>query len=359
MSKQPTVGSKLLPLRMILLTGATGLTGAHLALHLLQNGEKVKAIYRNEARKNKTKLLFDSYGAADLFSKLEWHQADLNDIPSLEEAFEGVVEVCHCAGLISFNSKDQEQLRKTNIEGTANLINISLQRPILKFCYVSSIATLGEPSSAYDSIDESCEWNPNLSHHDYGLSKFGGEMEVWRGFHEGLNIAIVNPGIIIGPGFNESGSGQLFSIVKKGLPFYTKGVTGYVSVWDVAKILYCLLRSNINGERFILVSENLSFQEVITTIATLTHAKKPTFYAPYWLTSLLCSINLLLPIIGKKPMLTKDGAATLHKKNHYSNHKICTAIDFKFQSVQDALHKSCTINARRLHSKSSIEENLQ
>ena len=331
---------------MILLTGATGLTGAHLALHLLKNGEKVRAIYRNETRKNKTKLLFDLYGATQLYAQLEWHKAELTDIPSLEEAFEGVKEVCHCAGLISFNKSDQERLRKTNIEGTANLINISIHRGINKFCYISSIAALGEPNIPKGLIDESCEWNPNLPHHDYSLSKFGGEMEVWRGFHEGLSIAIVNPGIIIGPGFNESGSGQLFKVVKKGLTFYTKGVTGYVSVWDVAAILHRLLRSNITGERFILVSENLSFQEIITTTAALTNSKKPAFYAPSWITSLFWRFNTLLSIFGKNPILTKEGATALHNKNYYCNKKIVSTLDFTFQPVANALKKSIDLNSK-------------
>ena len=100
---------------MILITGATGLVGSHLALQLLENGEKIRAIYRNEASILATKSLFEWYEKNHLFDKIEWIKADITDIPSLEIAFANVVSVFHCAALISFDPNDEDLLRKTNI----------------------------------------------------------------------------------------------------------------------------------------------------------------------------------------------------------------------------------------------------
>ena len=127
---------------MVLVTGGTGLVGAHLLLHLVENGDIVRAIYRNLASIQKTKALFLHYKKESLFEKIEWVQADITNIPSLEMAFEEVKYVYHCAALISFEPKDEDLLRKINIEGTANIVNFCIAKAVKKLCCVSSIAAL-------------------------------------------------------------------------------------------------------------------------------------------------------------------------------------------------------------------------
>ena len=113
---------------MILVTGGTGLVGAHLLLHLVENNEPIRAIYRNGKSIQKTKSLFSQYKKESFFEKIEWVEADIIDIPSLELVFENVEQVYHCAALISFDPKDEDLLRKINIEGTANIVNFCLPK---------------------------------------------------------------------------------------------------------------------------------------------------------------------------------------------------------------------------------------
>ncbi|MBP6424881.1 MAG: NAD-dependent epimerase/dehydratase family protein, partial [Flavobacterium sp.] len=202
---------------MILVTGGTGLVGAHLLLHLVEQGENVRALCRTKSSIEKTKNLFFLYHKPHLFEKIEWIEADILDIPSLEIAFQNIEFVYHCAALISFDPKEEESIRKTNIEGTANIVNFCLAFGIKKMLFVSSIAALEDPNATETTISETTEWNPEKPHSDYAISKYGAEMEIWRGQQEGLNVIIVNPGVILGPGFPEQGSGALFSAVAKGL----------------------------------------------------------------------------------------------------------------------------------------------
>ncbi|MEN9655825.1 MAG: hypothetical protein RL311_757, partial [Bacteroidota bacterium] len=117
---------------MILVTGGTGLVGAHLLLHLVEQGEIVRAMYRSATSIEKTKNLFSLYRKSDLFEKIEWLEADILDITSLEIAFQNIEFVYHCAALISFDPKDEVAIRKTNIEGTANIVNFCLAFEIKK-----------------------------------------------------------------------------------------------------------------------------------------------------------------------------------------------------------------------------------
>ena len=130
---------------MILVTGGTGLVGAHLLYRLVSENKKVRAIYRNERKIENTKSVFSYYteNYNTLFNAIEWIQADLLDVPALSEAFIGVTKVYHCAAFVSFEPDKYHLLRKTNIEGTANIVNFCVSNNIEKLCYVSSIATLG------------------------------------------------------------------------------------------------------------------------------------------------------------------------------------------------------------------------
>ena len=239
---------------MILVTGGTGLVGAHLLLHLTEFEEKVSAIYRNESKIELTKKLFSEANKSSFFDKIVWIEADILDIPSLEKAFVGVDFVYHCAALITFDPNDEDKLRKTNIEGTANIVNLCIDFKVKKLCHVSSIAALGDLKEHDKEITEETEWNPEVFHSDYAISKHGAEMEVWRGFQEGLDVVIVNPGVIFGSMIWKDGSGAFFTKIKKGFPFYSKGSTGYIGVNDVVKTMVLLMKSDISGERFALIS---------------------------------------------------------------------------------------------------------
>lgn len=319
---------------MILVTGATGLLGSHLVLHLVEQDQKVKALFRNENGKQKVKSVFEYYNKLELFEKIHWCQSDILDIPSLEYAFKDINYVYHCAALISFDPKDEENLRKTNIEGTQNIVSFCIDYKIKKLCYVSSIAALGNLLPHEIIVTEESEWNPEMQHSDYAISKYGAEMEVWRAQQEGLDVVVVNPGVIMGPLFWTEGSGEIYAKVKKELLFYTKGSTGFVCVTDVVTILSLLMQSAIVGEKFILISENKTYQELVFAIAEKLQVKKPKLHARKFLTSFAWRVDwFLATFFGKKRTLTNDLANSLHSKDVYCNKKIAKQLGYKFQGI--------------------------
>ncbi|WP_447635773.1 NAD-dependent epimerase/dehydratase family protein [Flavobacterium microcysteis] len=325
---------------MVLVTGATGLVGSHLLLLLLENGEEVRALYRNEKNIQQTKALFEWKGQLLLFNKINWIQGCLTDIPSLEKAFENIDYVYHCAAFISFDPADEEQMRKTNIEGTANIVNMCLAYGVKKLCYVSSIAALGDLQGHETVITEETEWNPEIPRSDYAISKFGAEMEVWRGQQEGLPVAIVNPGVILGPGFWNSGSAEIFQRIKKGLKYYTEGATGFVTVEDVTRSMYQLMKSNIQKERFILVTESITYHRLADLIATALGKPKPSVYLKPWVTGLAWRVDWLIStLFFKKRMLSKATAISLHTQSEFDNSKIKNALNFEFEDIGNYISK--------------------
>jgi nucleoside-diphosphate-sugar epimerase len=329
--------------KMNLITGITGLVGSHLALALLRKDERVRGLFRSESSKAKTQHLFKLYGASDLFDKIEWVQADILDVPALEKAFDGVSKVFHCAALISFDPKDEENLRKVNIEGTANVVNLCLDFGVKKLCHVSSVAALGDLKEGETVIDEETEWNPEKQHSDYGISKYGAEMEVWRGWQEGLESVAVVPGIIIGPGFWDEGSGAIFSTIEKGFPFYTTGSTGFVSVWDVAKAMIALAESDISGERFILIGDHLNLREAVFEISDALRVKRPKIKAGPALISIAVFFDWFSSLFGKKRKLFSETSKALNRHREFSNEKIRRSLSFDFMSTKDAIRQTVAI----------------
>ena len=323
---------------MILVTGGTGLVGAHLLLHLAENEEKIVAIFRSSDKIEKTKKLFSQYNKEHFFTKIEWIKADILDVPSLEIAFENIEFVYHCAAQISFDPKDENLLRKVNIEGTANIVNFCIAKKVEKLCHVSSIAALGDLKETETVLTEDVEWNPEIAHSDYAITKYGAEMEVWRGLQEGLNVVIVNPGVIFGSQIWENGSGAFFTKIRKGFPLYTLGSTGYVGVFDVVTIMILLMKSNITGERFSLVSENSTFKDMIVKIADKMNVIQPSILVKPWMTKIAWRMDWFFSkVTGTKRTITKYTANSLHSSEQISNEKIKKNLEFEFQPIDLAI----------------------
>ena len=325
---------------MILVTGATGLVGSHLLVQLLQENEAVKALYRSEKQIEKVRQVFIFKNQEVLFEKIQWVKGDITDIPTLEPAFENITKVYHCAALISFDPNDEEELRKVNIEGTANIVNCCIDFNVKKLCHVSSIAALGDAKENETIITEETEWNPEKLHGDYAITKYGAEMEVWRGFQEGLKVVIVNPGVIFGYGFPDQGSGLLIKVVKKESSFYTKGTIGIVSVEDVTSCMIQLMRSDISGERFTLVGENVNIKNLLDYLAEILKVNPPKIHATKAITSIGWRLDWLLSkITFRKRKLTRATAKSSHSTTTYESEKIASSLDFNFQKKEAYLPK--------------------
>jgi dihydroflavonol-4-reductase len=314
---------------MILVTGANGLVGSYLCRYLLANGKKIRALKRANSNLN---LL------SDISTQIEWVDGDVNDIVSLEAAMEGIEQVYHCAAIISYSKKNADALMRVNVEGTANVVNLALDFGVKKLVHVSSIAALGRTGKNNEQVTEATPWDRKNLTSDYSISKFLAEREVWRAIAEGLNAVIINPSIIIGAGNWESGSCKLFTTVYSGFKYYTEGITGYVDVRDVVKIAYTLMESDIQGERFILNSENVMYRDFLGTIATSLKVKGPHIKAGSLLSGLAWRMEWVKSLFsGKEPTVTKQTAAIANKCVYFQNTKIIYTLNYQFIPVSKSI----------------------
>ncbi|MEQ8704870.1 MAG: NAD-dependent epimerase/dehydratase family protein [Phaeodactylibacter sp.] len=313
----------------ILVTGATGFIGAHLLQQLLADGyTNIRALRRPGSPMDLVE---------DLAGQVDWADGDILDIFALEEAMQERAYVFHCAAVVSFDPAEAKHLRTVNITGTANVVNTALKLGTRKLLYVSSIAAIGRTKQGI-TIDETAKWERSPFNTRYAVSKYQGEMEIWRGFAEGLDIAVVNPSIVLGSGFWHSGPAHFFSIVDGGFPFYPVGTTGLVDVRDVAWYMIRLMESDIKNERFILNADHYPYRQLLTEIAKALQVPPPKYKVGKMLRGLFWRLAWLqAKLMNKPPFLTRETARNSSWVFYYDNQKSLRYFDFKYTPIAETI----------------------
>ena len=318
---------------MILVTGATGLVGSYLLLKLIEQDRELVALYRSESKKNSTLGFLKERTKSAKIAEIIWRKGDVCNQPSLAVAFEGITRLYHCAAFISFAQYKQETLMKVNQQGTTNLVNLAIKHQLKKIAYISSIATLGSDTTS-DSIDESSPWNADQDHTPYAYSKFGAELEVWRATQEGVPAVIVNPGVILGTGVEGNPLELLCNQIDNHLLFYPKGATGYVTVEDVVHVLTDLMDSETKNERFILVAENWSYEQMLRRIALIRKKRPPRIgLRKSWL-QIAWGLEGILSLFGKRRFMTQALISSLCDVKQIQGNKIIQESSFKYSDIE-------------------------
>ncbi len=317
---------------MILITGATGFLGSELALQLVKQGPGIRCTRRSSSV---IPDILKPYA-----KQIEWVDADMMDVFSLESALDGISNVYHCAARVSLKQADKKDMLRENVTGTANMVNLCGINHA-RLVHVSSVAAIGLAKPG-ELITENHHLDQATETDGYALSKLESEMEVWRGIAEGLDAVIVNPSIIIGVNAGTDGSGELFQRVSKGLKFYTAGSCGFVDVQDVAKCMIALMNSDISAERFIISAENRAYRQITTEIAEGFGLKPPSVYAgPRMLGLAWRAAWFWAALTGTAPAIDKVSAQSASLRRDYDNSKIKKATGIEFKPLSRSIKEIC------------------
>jgi nucleoside-diphosphate-sugar epimerase len=318
----------------ILVTGGTGFLGAYIIKELVEKKYRVRALIRS------SKL--PSYISRAIFDKVEWVDGDILDVVSLHEAMEGIDTVIHSAAVVSFAKKDRRRMYQVNVDGTANMVNMALEKNIRRFIHISSVAALGRTTHG-GTVDEEKKWEESKANTHYGKSKYKSELEVWRGFSEGLSGVILNPSTFLGYGDWNTSSCAIFKNIYEGFSWYTPGINGFVDVQDVARASIVLMKSGITEQRYIINGDNWPFRQLQDTIAVNLGKKKPTRATTPFLLNLAWRIEKMKSFFtGRSPLLTRDSARVAQSRTFFENRKFLEAMpDFSFTPLQDTIGDAC------------------
>ena len=172
----------------------------------------------------------------------------------------------------------------------------------------------------------------------YAKSKHQQELEVWRGAQEGLDVKVVNPSVVLGPGLWGQGSTNVFKYAYDEKSFHPEGTINYVDVRDVAEIIVKLMESDIKDERFILSADSMDFKDFFGLVAKAFGKRPPSKPVPYWILKVAVALEFVRSrITGNTALITRETARVSRKKYHFKNDKIKTALNFEFRPVQESI----------------------
>ena len=318
----------------ILVTGGTGFLGAYIIRDLVRNGYRVRALRRGNQ--------LPGFVEPAIFEKVEWVEGDLLDVVALEEAMEGIDVVIHSAAIVSFLKRDRKKMYQVNVDGTANIVNIALEKNVRKLVHISSVAALGRTLTGGE-VDEEKKWEESGANTHYARSKMKAELQVWRGVSEGLDAVILNPSTILGYGDWNTGSCSIFRNIYNGFNWYTPGINGFVDVEDVARVAVLMINNGISEQRFIVNGDNWSFRKLQDTIAGGFGKPGPRRAAGPLLLSLGWKLERLRSsLTGKKPLLTPESVRVAVSRTFFDNKKLLSVLPgFSFTPLEDTIRKAC------------------
>ena len=317
--------------KSVLVTGANGLLGSHVLKELINvGGYEIHGLIRADADNSINK---------NIESMVSWHKGDVTDIFSLEDALEQIDVIIHTAGYVSYNPRKSKTINAINNNGTANICNVALALKIDKIVHISSIAALSKYENQ-DEIDEKSDWITSEYNTNYAISKYLGEMQVWRAITEGLNGTILNPSIILGCGNWNKSSLQFLPRLSKGGSVHPIGSTGFVDVLDVAKRAVMAIDNKYNGQRYIISGHNVSYKQFFDELTSRLGVKNAYIPMKKGLNAILWRIEYLRNLIsGKDPLITKQTANNSTLNTKYNNAKSLTDFGIAYTPFDETLNR--------------------
>lgn len=314
----------------IFITGATGFIGKQLTKKLVENNFNVTALVRN---KYKAKKLIE------LGVKI--HQGDITDTKSIEGMLDGCDTLFHLANISRWWLRDKNKYIDVNVKGTKNLLSEASKSGVSKVVFTSSVAAIRQPHGILSTEDlEHCGNFESL----YGRSKYLAEQEVLEfGKNSTLDVVVLNPGVVIGPGDFKTFGKILIEFLNRRLKFraFDQSFVPVVYIDDVVDAHIIAAEKAKPGEKYILVSENIRIIDLYKMIKKITGDPIPPFQIPPFIIKTMAHFSELKAAIkGTSPKIAVDAVNAMQKGASASNKKAISELGIKFLPIKQALEKT-------------------
>lgn len=314
----------------VFVTGATGFVGANLVRLLLKQGYQVRVLVRPQSVRDNLQGL-----------EVEIITGDLQD-SAIAKSMRGCQALFHVAAHYSLWRTEQQQLYRSNVLGTRNILKAARDAGVERTVYTSSVAAIGVPSSgaiateAYQSPIEKLIGA-------YKQSKYLAEQEAYHAIESGQDIVIVNPSTPIGPwDVKPTPTGDMIlRFLRRQMPFYLNTGLNLIHVQDVAQGHILALDKGKTGERYILGNRNMTLQEILAHLARMTGLPEPSGHLPAWIPLTVAWVDeCLLGPLGKTPSVPLAGVKMARQKMFYDASKAVQELGLPQTDIDLALQEA-------------------
>lgn len=209
-------------------------------------------------------------------------RGDVRNATAVVKAMRGCEAVFHLAGRISYRACDRPLVRAVNVQGTVNVLEAARALGIRRMVHTSSIVTVGVSWDPGQVLDEDAVFNAARLRLEYFDSKREAENRVMEAAARGLDVVIVNPGVVVGEPGDCGRPGPVNKSVRTlaHLPFTLPGGNSWVDVRDVVAGHLLAFEKGRSGRRYILAHENISNADVRRRFAVETGGSLPFIHLP-------------------------------------------------------------------------------
>ena len=314
-------------MKPVLVTGASGFLGWHVARCLVERGYTVRALLREGSRVD------------DL--PLEAVTGDLRDPASLDRAAAGCGLVFHVAADYRLWAKDPREIYRSNVEGTRNLLEAAQKAGVERVVYTSTVGCIGIPHGGIGDEDTPVALEQMAGH--YKRSKFLAEQVALQFARGGLDVTIVNPTAPIGDhDLKPTPTGKIVVDFLHGdMPAFIDTGLNVVDARDTAEGHLLAGERGRKGERYILGSENLTLAQILAKLAAITGRRAPTIEIPYAVAYCAGIFSTAwAEVTGRPPRVPLEAVRMARKKMWVSHEKARSELGFQPQSAEVALRRA-------------------
>lgn len=309
-----------------IITGATGHLGNVVTRKLLEKGEDVKIVIRDEKQ-------------LEIFGKknIDYVVGDIRDVEFLRSVIEKDSIVIHMAGIITIVSKNKQIVKDTNILGTKNICDVCLEKGVKRLVYTSSVHALpvlpvGQTIGEQEGFDYKVKGL-------YAGTKLQATKYVKSMTEKGLDVVVCYPSGIIGPyDYKPSQIGELIKMIIRGKKMaVVKGGYNFVDVRDVAD---AVIKASVNGKSgsgYILSGHNISVEQLFKTLNKILKKPNKLPHIPMWLAKLFAKpAELYFRAKNIQPIYTPYSLYTITSNDKFDNSKSKKELDFKPRPVEQS-----------------------
>jgi dihydroflavonol-4-reductase len=314
-------------MKPVLVTGASGFLGWHVARLLEERGYRVRALARPESR------------VTGLDAEIA--SGDLREPDSLSRAMAGCGLAFHVAADYRLWARKPAELYQSNVDGTRNLLEAARRAGVERVVYTSTVGTIGIPQGSLG--DEQTPVSLADMAGAYKRTKFLAEQVALKYAATGLPVVIVNPTAPVGDhDVKPTPTGQtIVDFLNGRLPAFIDTGLNIVDARDVAEGHLLALKRGRPGERYILGSENLTLAQILGALARITGRKAPATRLPYAVAYCagVCS-TVWAEMTGMPPRVPIDAVRMARQKMWVTHAKSQRELGFQPRSAEDALRKA-------------------
>lgn len=317
----------------VLVTGATGFIGSHVARMLVERGDRVRVLVRRSSR-------IDNLEGLDVEPVI----GDLRDTESLTSALTGCRALFHVAADYRLWSRNPQELYESNVGGTRNILCAAKGAGVERVVYTSSVGALGIPADGSPGTEETAvSLNDMVGH--YKRSKFLAEEEARRFVREeDLAVVIVNPSTPVGENdIKPTPTGKIVVDFLNGkLPAFVDTGLNLVDVRDVAAGHLLALERGKPGERYILGNCDVTLQGILQRLAAITGLKAPKRRIPYQAAYAAAWADTLLfgTMLKREPHIPLEGVRMARKYMYFDASKAVRELGLPQSPIDEALRRA-------------------